>query len=427
MLRSMEWTEKQWRENANRFPSFLTPFVEPMGRSERREGAALYVEGLLLAGERKSIEPLAKRLQVDSQKLQQLLTDSPWEDQEIWRVIRQEVPAHLEPQWAWIVDETGWLKQGEHSVGVAHQYCGAVGKSANCQVNVQVAVSEGQVAVPVGARLYLPESWTRDRARCQAVGVPEEVVFATKPQLALKLIAEALQDGVAPAPVLGDGVYGINGEFREGLRELKMEFFLQVDAGQLTGWAKPVALEKKRTLWHVRPDQPPAQPLAAVFANQRAIAWQRCSWKAADGQTRRTRLAWIKVYLPGALERGSEKLEEVWLVVDWPEGDTEPYHYYLAHLHRPPKRQRMLQLSRLRWNIEQYFQRAKTDLGLDHFEGRSWRGFHHHLVLAVLAYLFVVEVFLRAKKNFWCDVGTDAGEDAAVVATLGRLLQLLRA
>ena len=397
-----------------------------MGRSERREGAALYVEGLLLAGERKSIEPMASRLQVDSQKLQQLLTNSPWEDQAVWRVLRQEMPAHLEPLWAWIVDETGWLKQGKHSVGVAHQYCGAVGKSANCQVHVQVAVSDGQVAVPIGARLYLPESWTQDRARCQAAGVPEEVVFATKPELALQLIQAALADGVAPAPVLGDGAYGINGAFRDGLRALKMEFFLQVDARALPGWTKPVALEKKRTLWHVREEQAPAQTLAALFASQRAMAWQRGSWKAAEGQTRRTRLAWMKVYLPGALERGADQLEELWLVVDWPEGDAEPYHYYLAHLHRPPKRPRMLQLSRRRWNIEQYFQRAKTDLGLDHFEGRSWRGFHHHLVLAVLAYLFVVVVFLRAKKNFWCDVGTDTREDASVVAALGRLLQLLR-
>jgi hypothetical protein len=150
----MKWTEANWRAHAKTFPGFLAPFAQPMGRSERREGAALYVEGLLLPGERKSIEPMAERLGVDSQKLQQLVTDSPWDDQEVWRAIRQVIPTHLEPLWAWIVDETGWLKQGAHSVGVAHQYCGAEGKSANCQVNVEVAVTDGQVAVPIGARLY---------------------------------------------------------------------------------------------------------------------------------------------------------------------------------------------------------------------------------------------------------------------------------
>jgi len=331
----------------------------------------------------------------------------------------------LEPLWAWIVDETGWLKQGAHSVGVAHQYCGAEGKSANCQVNVEVAVTDGQVALPIGARLYLPEKWMQNPERCRAAGVPAEVTFATKPEIALELIRYAIADQVPRAPVLGDNAYGINGPFRDGLRELGLEFFLQVDAQQLTGWAQPVALERKRTRWQVRQPQPKALPLAQLFAGQKKPEWHACSWKAADGQTRRTRLAWMKVYLAGSLDRGAPKLEELWLVVDWPAGDAEPYHYYLAHLHSPPKKARMLRLSRSRWNIEQYFQRAKTDLGLDHYEGRSWRGFHHHLVLAVLAYLFVTVVCLRAQKNFWCDVGTDTEEDAAVVATVDRLLPLL--
>ena len=422
----MEWTAKHWRKHAEEFPRFLAPFAEPMGRSERREGAALYIEGLLLPGERKSIEPMAERLGIDSQKLQQFVTDSPWEAEAVWRVIRREFPAHLEPLSAWIVDETGWLKQGEHSVGVAHQYCGAEGKSANCQVNVQVAVTDGEASIPVAARLYLPEKWTSDPARCLAAGVPPAVVFATKPQIALELIGEALADRVPPAPVLGDAAYGGNGPFRDGLRKQGLEFFLQVDARQLQGWDKPMPVERKRTLWHVRDDQPRPEPLIYLWAERTHKNWQRCSWPAADGQTRRTRLGWMEVYLPGSLERGAHHLERLWLVVDWPEGDPEAYHYYLAHLHRPPKKALCLRLSRSRWQIEQYFQRAKTDLGLDHFEGRSWRGFHHHLLLAVLAYLFVTAVHLRVKKNFWCDLGTDADPDAALVAALDRILPLLR-
>jgi SRSO17 transposase len=423
----MAWTQAQWRDSAQRLPAFLTPLVVDLGRSERRAGAALYVEGLLLPGQRKSIEPMAERLGVDSQKLQQFITDSPWEEGAVWQAIRREVVGSIEPVAAWIVDETGWLKQGKHSVGVSHQYCGAVGKSANCQVNVQVAVTDGVVAVPVGARLYLPESWTEDRARCQEAGIPEAVTFATKPQMALELIAEVRASGVAPAPVLADSAYGNNGGFRAGLRDLDLEFFLPIDPQQLTGWAQPVALEKKRTRWQVREGEPAARKLAELFAAEKSVRWHPCSWKAADGQTRHTRLAWLRVYLPGTLDRGQEHLEELWLVVDWPAGQAEAYHFYLAHLHREPTRARCLQLSRSRWNIEQYFQRAKDDLGLDHFEGRSWRGFHHHLVMAVLAYLFVVVVYLRAKKNFWCDVGTDAGTDAAVAAEVARLLQLLPA
>ena len=421
----MKWTSADWRQHVQRFPSFLGPLIKGLGRSERRVGAALYVEGLLLPGQRKSIEPMAQRLGTDAQKMQQFITDSPWEEAGVWQAVRREVVERMEPLQAWIVDETGWLKQGSHSVGVAHQYCGAAGKSANCQVNVQVAVSDGLVAMPVGARLYLPESWTQDRERCRTAGVPEELTFATKPQIALELIAAALADGVPKAPVLGDYVYGINGEFRDGLRRLGLEFFLQIDLGQLVGWTRPVAVEKKRKHWHVQPGQPPAKTLAALWSEQKAVNWHAVSWKAADGKTRRTRLAWLKVYLSSALERGAAELEEVWLVVDWPAGEAGPYHYYLAHLHRPLTPSRCLRLSRSRWNIEQYFQRAKDDLGLDHFEGRSWRGFHHHLLMAVLAYLFVVVVYLRAKKNFWCDVGTGADTDEAVVAEVNRLLQLL--
>lgn len=421
----MKWTSADWRQHVQRFPSFLGPLIKGLGRSERRVGAALYVEGLLLPGQRKSIEPMAQRLGTDAQKMQQFITDSPWEEAGVWQAVRREVVERMEPLQAWIVDETGWLKQGSHSVGVAHQYCGAAGKSANCQVNVQVAVSDGLVAMPVGARLYLPESWTQDRERCRTAGVPEELTFATKPQIALELIAAALADGVPKAPVLGDYVYGINGEFRDGLRRLGLEFFLQIDLGQLVGWTRPVAVEKKRKHWHVQPGQPPAKTLAALWSEQKAVNWHAVSWKAADGKTRRTRLAWLKVYLSSALERGAAELEEVWLVVDWPAGEAGPYHYYLAHLHRPLTPSRCLRLSRSRWNIEQYFQRAKDDLGLDHFEGRSWRGFHHHLLMAVLAYLFVVVVYLRAKKNFWCDMGTGADTDEAVVAEVNRLLQLL--
>ena len=422
----MKWNQKSWERHAGTLPQYLIPLVSGLGRSERRDGAALYVKGLLLPGQRKSIEPMAERLGVDAQRLQQFITDSPWDEEGVWQAIRREVVQRMEPLEAWIVDETGWPKQGTHSVGVAHQYCGAVGKKANCQVHVEVAVSDGMVAAPVAARLYLPESWTKDQVRCRQAGVPESVHFATKPQIALELIGVALADGVPPAPVLGDFVYGSNGPFRDGLRALGMEFFLQIDQGQLVGWTEPVELEKKHKYWHVKPGQPPAEGLAALWGRQKSIAWRAVSWKATDGRTRRTRLAWLKVYLPSALERGAQQLEALWLVADWPSGEKEPYHFYLAHLHRPPTAGRCLRLSRSRWNIEQYFQRAKDDLGLDHFEGRSWRGFHHHLAMAVLAYLFVVVIYLRAKKNFWCDVGSDVESDAPMVLEVNRLLQLLR-
>lgn len=422
----MEWNTKLWQESIDEFRDFMMPLAATVGRSERRVAATRYVEGLLLPGQRKSIEPMAERLGVDSQRLQQFITDSPWDERATWRAIRQEIIPHLEPLEAWVVDETGWLKQGKHSVGVARQYCGAVGKRANCQVSVELAVSDGWVAAPIGGRLYLPKSWTDDPKRCAAAGVPSEVVFQTKPQLALQLIQQALSDGVAPAPVLGDSVYGDSGDFRAQLRQLGMEFFLQVTPTSHKGWAYEVETELRKTRRHVVASAPPPKTLEELAASIPQSKWKNCKWTAANGKTRSTRLAWMEVYLGHQLRYAHGELEKVWLVIDWPADNESPYHYYLAHLHRPPTKARCLKLSRSRWHIEQYYQRSKDDLGLDHFEGRSWRGFHHHLVWSAVAYLFVLTVYLRNKKNFWAHVGTDAARDPPVLAEIRRFLLLLR-
>src|SRR6266566_8968628 len=232
----MEWSGPLFQRSAKHLLGFLTPVVAELGRSERRVAAVRYVQGLLMPGQRKSVEPMAERLGVDPQGLQQFVSASPWSDQAVWTVVRQQIIPHLEPMEAWVVDETGWLKQGQHSVGVSHQYCGSVGKQANCQVSVELVVSDGWIAAPIGGRLYLPENWTKDPSRCARAGVPKEIGFATKPMIALQLLKEALADGVATAPVLGDAAYGDNAEFRAGVRALGLEFFLQVDAAKHKGW-----------------------------------------------------------------------------------------------------------------------------------------------------------------------------------------------
>ena len=335
----MEWNARLWRQSIERIKAFMIPLAAPLGRSERRTAATNYVQGLLMPGQRKSIEPMAARLGIEPQRLQQFMADSPWDETELWRVIRREVVPHFEPIEAWIVDETGWLKQGRNSVGVAHQYCGAVGKQANCQVSVELVVSDGFVAAPVGGRLYLPQSWIDDPQRCAKAGVPPDVGFATKNEIALTLIEQALADQVVPAPVLGDAAYGNGFVFRAHLRELNLEFFLQVTPEEHKGWIQEVPTTLKN---------------------------------------------------------------------------------------REPSKALCLKLSRSRWHVEQYFQRSKDDLGLDHYEGRSWRGFHHHLVMSAIAYLFILTTYLAAKKNFWSDVGEDPGSDPAVATEIDRTLSLLQ-
>jgi SRSO17 transposase len=402
----MQWNAKQWRQSTERFKSFMIPLAGALGRSERRAAATRYVQGLLMPGQRKSIEPMAARLGVESQRLQQFLADSPWDDNDLWRVIRREVLPHFEPLEAWIVDETGWLKQGKHSVGVARQYCGAVGKRANCQVSVELVLSDGEVAAPVGGRLYLPQSWLEDPRRCVKAGVPAELGFATKPQIALRLIEGALADQVGPAPVLADSAYGNGFAFRERLRQLQLEFFLQVTPQEHQGWTEEVPTTPKGNYRTVDPKSAPdARNLLEIARALPEAAWKPCAWKAANGRRRHTRLAWQEVYLARGLKEAQGQLEKLWLVVDWPEGAPEPYHCYLAHLHRAPSKARCLTLSRSRWHVEHYFQRSKDDLGLDHYEGRSWRGFHHHLVLSAIAYLFILTTYLASKKKFWALAG----------------------
>jgi len=405
----------------------MVPVAAPLGRSERRVAAASYVSGLLMAGQRKSIEPMAARLGVDPQRLQQFVADSPWDEEQLWRVLRREVIPHFEPIEAWIADETGWLKQGKHSVGVSHQYCGAIGKQANCQVSVELVVSNGFVAAPVGGRLYLPQSWAEDPERRAKAGVPPEITFATKSQIALQLIEQALADQMAPAPVLGDAAYGDSFAFRQRLRDLNLEFFLQVTPEEHFGWTQevPTVLKGKYRKLADQKLAASARHLMDIARSLPTGAWKYCSWTTAGGQRHRTRIAWQEVFLARGLKEADGKLEKLWLVVDWPQEAKEPYHCYLADFHRQPSKARCLKLSRSRWHVEQYFQRSKDDLGLDHYEGRSWRGFHHHLVMSAIAYLFILTIYLEAKKNFWSDVGEDPRSDPALAAEIDRTLSLL--
>lgn len=421
----MHWNQRLWRRSVEEFPEFMEPLVAKLGRSERREGAALYVQGLLMPGERKSIGPLARRLGVDSQKLQQFVADSPWEDRDVWEAIRREVVPVMEPLAAWIIDETGWLKQGSKSVGVAHQYCGAAGKQANCQVSVEVVVSDGEIAAPVAGRLYLPEKWASDGPRRKAAGVPPEVRFQAKPAIAADLIKEVLAAGVSRAPVLGDEVYGNAAALRRQLRQMDLEYMLNA-GGDLVAWTQRPKTRLAKKYWVVADADPPAATLRALSRTISPAQWHRVAWRAADQTRRTTRIGWLPIFALSDLDPDNGQWPQTWLVVDWPEGDAEPYHLYLAWFKTQPSPQRCLRLSRGRFPIEQFFQRDKTDLGLDHYEGRFWRGFHHHLVLAAVAYLFVMVIYLRSKKNFWCYVGTGAPRDAAVAGAVDRVLSVLR-
>ncbi|MBI2151044.1 MAG: transposase, partial [Acidobacteria bacterium] len=269
-----------------------------------------------------------------------------------------------------------------------------------------------------------PESWAKDWPRRQKAGVPETVSFQTKPQMAGDLIEEALADGVSAAPILGDSVYGNAPELRGRIRRLGLEYFLNGEEPWLA-WTQRPKLTQGPKYWTVSQAAAKGQTLRQLAETFQESQWQVARWQAADGEKRATRLAWKPIYLHSDLEEKSGAWPACWLVVDWPEGQADPYHVYVAWLKQPPAKGRALRLSRGRWSIEQYFQRGKDDLGLDHYEGRSWRGFHHHLTMSAVAYLFVVADYLRAKKNFCPDVGAGVAGDAAIARAFTRLLSLL--
>ena len=276
----------------------------------------------------------------------------------------------------------------------------------------------------MGGRLYLPESWAKDRPRRQKAGVPAGVNFQTKPEMAAELIAEALTDGVTAAPILGDSVYGNASELRGRIRQLGLEYFFHAEE-QWLGWTHRPELTQGPKFWRASQQAAKGQRLRQLAEGFTARHWQAASWQAADGEKRATRLAWKEIYLHSDLDERTGQWPACWLVADWPEGQKDPYHVYIAWLKQPPAKGRVLRLSRGRWPIEQYFQRGKDDLGLDHYEGRSWRGFHHHLAMSAIAYLFVVVDYLRSKKNFRPDVGAGVARDAAIARAFTRLLSLL--
>jgi SRSO17 transposase len=236
--------------------------------------------------------------------------------------------------------------------------------------------------------------------------------------IAMDLIRQARADGVPAAPVLGDEVYGSSHEFREQLRKEGMEYFLTLGEDQHV-WLKKPVLSRGYKKWRMAAGQAAGTPIGQVARALAPAAWRALSRRASGGTTRRTRIAWLPVYLLSDLDGQSGHWPQNLLVIDWPEDKEEPYHVYVAWLKGQPNARRFLRLSRGRFAIGQFYQRCKTDLGLDHYEGRSWRGFHHHLVLAVAACLFVACVYLRVKKNVWCDVGTGLAPDAAVVVAPG--------
>jgi len=396
----------------NRLEQFLGDLLEPLGRSERRQGSAVYVRGLLLDGERKSIEPMAARLpEGNVQALQQLIGQSPWPWAPVWERLARRMTAELAPDPVWVLDDTGFPKQGRHSVGVDRQYSGTLGKTANCQVAVSLHQVGPEESTILGWRLYLPESWIQDAERRAEAGIPEAVGFRTKWQLALELIDQALAWGLRGRVVLADTAYGEVTEFREGLEARGRPYVVGIPS-PLGVWTKPPQMHKLKARGRGRPPSVyhygDERPASVREVAEKARGWKQVRWREGTKGWLQSRFYACRVQPSHGFHEGRPPHKEVWLLVEWPRAEKEPTKYFLCDLPVPYTLRRLVRIAKGRWKIEQDYQQLKEELGLDHYEGRSWTGWHHHVTLVMLAHAFLTLEKLRGKKNFWVDPATDA-------------------
>lgn len=416
-------TPKEVAALDGRLDRFLADITASLGRSERHRWAKVYLQGLLLEGVRKSIEPLAGRIEgADVQSLRQFVGQSPWAVEQIQQKLAEKVVDLLAEPEVWMIDETSFPKAGDASVGVARQYCGALGKVANCQVAVSLHWSTCEASCPLAWRLYLPQSWLETPARRAEGKIPEDIVYRSKNQLALALVDQVLKWGVPHLPVVADSAYGNDYDFRAGLRERGLQYAVAVEPSVKVWTSDPAQVAAAASQPTGRPrqyaakDLPEAKTLLALAKELPKQAWHTITWRQGTKGPMRSRFAQIKVWAAHGWSRQEHpKRVMEWLLIEWPQGAEAPSDYWLAQLGEPSLGlRRLVKIARARWRVEMDYRELKEELGLDHYEGRHWLGWHHHVTLVSMAFAFLRSEQAHAKKNFWCDVDNAApGSSAA--------------
>jgi SRSO17 transposase len=388
-------------DSEGRFARYVEGLASVIGHADRAAPLRDYCVGLLLPCERKSVEPMAaltapERTAAQHQSLLHFVGQAPWSDERVLAKVREMVLPEMErhgPIEAWIIDDTAFAKKGRHSVGVARQYCGQLGKQDNCQAAVSLSLANRHASLPVSWRLYLPEEWARDKARRGKAGVPEEVVFRTKPEIALEQLRWACAAGLPRGVVLLDAGYGNHTRLRAEITALGLTYVAGI-LSNTSVWApgteplppKPWSGRGRRPR-RVRRDakhRPVSVKELALGLPKRA--WRTIGWREGTAERLSSRFARVRVR---AAHRDEPRGEE-WLLIEWPKGEEEPTKYWLSTLPPDISFERFVDLAKLRWRIERDYQELKQELGLGHYEGRGWRGFHHHATLCIAAYGFLI-------------------------------------
>lgn len=384
-------------EARERLADFVAGVVRGFPHVRQRENALLYVRGLIEQGGRKSLQPTLFRLEETParyESVQQFLADSPWDPELLVRGCAERVAPEIGVV-AWVVDDTGIAKQGSRSPGVKRQYSGTLGKIGNCQIAVSVHAVGGRGTLPLGWALYLPEEWCAGGERRRKAKIPESVIFQTKPQLALSLCERASGWELPAAPILADCAYGDDTAFRTRLHALEREYVLAVSAqisvyGPETSFAVPGrngSIGRPRTV--ARPNRKP-ESVRALAERLPKRAWKTLPCRTgADGEDIASRFAFVRVVATHPVRTDCLPPRQEWLVIEWPAGADAPSDYWLSNLAETESRERLARLARLRWTIELDYRQLKGELGLDHYEGRSYPGFHHHTALVTCAHAYL--------------------------------------
>ena len=389
----------------SRFAAYVEGLTSVIGHADRARPLRDYCMGLMMPCERKSVEPMAaitapERTAAQHQSLLHFVGEGKWSDEKVLAKVREMVLPEMErhgPIEAWIIDDTGFPKKGQHSVGVARQYCGQLGKQDNCQVAVSLSLANHHASLPVAYRLYLPEDWAKDSERRRKTGVPEEVGFKTKPEIALEQIRTACAAGLPRGVVLMDAGYGNNSELRADITALGLSYVAGI-LSNTTVWApgtEPLPPQKwsgrgrpPTLLRRDRKHQPISVKELAFSLPKRA--WRSIKWREGTAEWLSSRFARVRVRAARRDFKLTESRPEEWLLIEWPEGEKEPTKYWLSSLPQDIAFRQLVNMAKLRWRIERDYQELKQEVGLGHFEGRGWRGFHHHATLCIAAYGFLV-------------------------------------
>lgn len=375
-----------------RFQRYVDVLVSVIGHADRVGPMHDYLTGLVLPGERKSVEPMAAitapgRTAAQHQSLLHFVGAAGWSDEAMLSKVREMVLPKIErhgPIEAWIIDDTGLPKKGEHSVGVSHQYCGQLGKQANCQVAVMLSIANRHASLPVAYQLYLPKAWAEDDERRRKAKVPDDIPFKTKPEIALDQLRWAHEIGLPGTMVLMDSGYGNDYALRTAATEIGMTYVAGIQP-QVLVW-KPGVRARVSAKKNGRSDAKSVKELAFSL---KAKGWRKVKWREGTNEELSSRFARVRVQVASSHDRTGKPAKE-WLLIEWPKGEEEPTKYWLSTLPDTITFPGLVEAAKLRWRIERDYQELKQEVGLGHYEGRGWRGFHHHATLCIAAYGFLV-------------------------------------